>query len=176
VLDHSLLEQTIQLSNVRRYAYGQFKEGGGVGIWAEGKAGWFLVEPAVEYKAIFAEMVEAIGMLYFLADNSKKSGTRRGGYRGSKGTDEQCQCLFRKASRILDYSTDGMLTIFSMLNTRITGSKESMTPPRGFTSTGSFSSWRCWVERSVSIGRPHQFTGTCDRGSLWACTNTCSGT
>lgn len=97
VLDRNLLEQPIQLSEVRRYAYGQFEEGG-VGLWAEGKAGWFLIEPAAEYKSIFVEMVEAIEMLYFLADNSKKSGTRRGGYRGSKGTDEQCRSLFKKVT------------------------------------------------------------------------------
>lgn len=138
VLDRSLLEQPIQLSNVRRYAYGQFKEGG-VGIWAEGKAGWFLVEPAVEYKTIFVEMAQAIDMLYFLADNSKKTGTRRGGYKGSKGTDEQCRCLFKKASRILECSSDGMLTIYSMLSTRTTVTKVSMTRPRLSTSTGSSS-------------------------------------
>ena len=100
VLDRRLLRQPIQLSPVRRYAYGQFEDGG-VGVWAEGKAGWFLVEPAVEYKSIFLGMVEAIDLLYFLADNSKKGGMRRGGYRGSKGADEQCRSLFKKASRVL---------------------------------------------------------------------------
>ena len=139
VLDRSLLDQPIQLSNVKRYAYGQFEEGG-VGLWAEGKAGWFLLEPAAEYKGIFVEMLEAIDMLYFLADNSRKGGTRRGGYRGSKGSDEQCRCLFMKASRVLELSWAGMLTIRSTLSTQTTVTKMSMTLPRLSTSTGTSSS------------------------------------
>lgn len=138
VLDRSLLEQPIELLNVRRYAYGQFEEGG-VGIWAEGNAGWFLIEPAVEYQTIFAEMVEAIEMLYFLADNSKKHGTRQAGYKGSKGTDEQCQRLFKKVSGNLEYSSDETVMIFSILSTRITATKMWTMPRRLSTSIGSFS-------------------------------------
>lgn len=90
MLNGSFLDLTIQISEVKRYAYGQYPDGG-IGIWAEGKAGWFLIEPARNYKAIYDDMVEAIDILYFLVDNHRKGKSRRG------STKEQCRNLFSKA-------------------------------------------------------------------------------
>lgn len=94
MLDENGLEQLIQLSNVKRFAYGQYDDGT-VGIWAEGRAGWFAVEAAADYKAIFGEMEEAIDILYFLIDRYKKSGTKRG-HKDLKSTEVQCRYLFKK--------------------------------------------------------------------------------
>lgn len=58
---------------MKHYAYGQHQDGD-VGIWVAGRAGWFLIAPARGYKTVYKEMVEAIDLLYFLADqyNAKK--------------------------------------------------------------------------------------------------------
>ncbi|KAI9875870.1 MAG: hypothetical protein M1830_007860 [Pleopsidium flavum] len=104
VLNKTLLKQTIQLSKVKRFAYGQYDDGG-VGIWAEGKAGWFAIEPAPEYKIIFDEMVEAIDILYFLVDRYKKTGTKRG-HKDLKSTEEQSRSIFKKYVEHSNYIYD----------------------------------------------------------------------
>ncbi|KAK0664310.1 hypothetical protein DIS24_g744 [Lasiodiplodia hormozganensis] len=64
----------VELTNVTRFAYGQYDDGE-VAIWAAGQAGWFkIAEPPAArggnnaYKDIFKDMVDAINVLYFLAD------------------------------------------------------------------------------------------------------------
>lgn len=58
----------IALRNVTRFAYGQYEDGE-VAIWAAGEAGWFkLATPARTYRDVYADMVDAINVLYFLAD------------------------------------------------------------------------------------------------------------
>lgn len=56
------------------YAYGQHDDGE-VGIWVAGQAGWYSITPARGYRPVFNEMVEAIDLLYFLADRHQR---RRG--------------------------------------------------------------------------------------------------
>ena len=59
---------------MRQFAYGQYSNGN-VEIWGAGKAGWFSVRPSREYRAVYAEMVEAVELLYCAADvyGSKES-------------------------------------------------------------------------------------------------------
>ncbi|EKG15623.1 hypothetical protein MPH_07058 [Macrophomina phaseolina MS6] len=58
----------VALRKVTRFAYGQYEDGE-VAIWAAGEAGWFrLAAPSRAYRDVFADMVGAISVLYFLAD------------------------------------------------------------------------------------------------------------
>ncbi|KAF2088006.1 hypothetical protein K490DRAFT_12870, partial [Saccharata proteae CBS 121410] len=57
----------LELSNVTKYAYGQCEDGEIV-FWAAGDAGWFKISPSRAYKETYDGMVEAIEILYFLAD------------------------------------------------------------------------------------------------------------
>ncbi|OJD30598.1 uncharacterized protein BKCO1_5800028 [Diplodia corticola] len=59
----------IELRGVTRFAYGQYDDGE-VAIWAAGEAGWFKLAspPARAYRDVLADMVDAINVLYFLAD------------------------------------------------------------------------------------------------------------
>ncbi|KAF2137504.1 uncharacterized protein K452DRAFT_235824, partial [Aplosporella prunicola CBS 121167] len=67
----------LQVSNVTRFAYGQYDDGD-VAIWAAGRAGWFKITPARAYKDIFAGMVAAIKLLYFAADMYRGSTKTKG--------------------------------------------------------------------------------------------------
>ena len=57
----------IEIQDVRQFAYGQYGDGS-IDIWAAGQAGWFALKPARRYKEVYAEMVEAIDLLYFSTD------------------------------------------------------------------------------------------------------------
>ncbi|KAJ9301522.1 hypothetical protein DTO271G3_1657 [Paecilomyces variotii] len=74
VLDEDYLSKRIVIDNVTHYAYGQHDDGE-VGIWVAGQAGWYSISPARGYRPVFNEMVEAIDLLYFLADRHQR---RRG--------------------------------------------------------------------------------------------------
>ncbi|KAJ9238100.1 hypothetical protein DTO271D3_2639 [Paecilomyces variotii] len=74
VLDEDYLSKRIVIDNVTHYAYGQHDDGE-VGIWVAGQAGWYSITPARGYRPVFNEMVEAIDLLYFLADRHQR---RRG--------------------------------------------------------------------------------------------------
>ncbi|PYH44580.1 uncharacterized protein BP01DRAFT_357567 [Aspergillus saccharolyticus JOP 1030-1] len=76
VLDPEYLTKRIVLDNVTHYAYGQHNDGE-VGFWVAGRAGWFSISPAKGYKPMFNEVVEAIDLLYFLADRHKRKRGRR---------------------------------------------------------------------------------------------------
>ncbi|KAK2767007.1 hypothetical protein FQN54_006324 [Arachnomyces sp. PD_36] len=67
VKDKNYRSKRIVINNVKHFAYGQHEDGE-VGIWVAGQAGWFLISPGKGYKAVYKEMVEAIDLLYFLAD------------------------------------------------------------------------------------------------------------
>ncbi|OJJ50976.1 hypothetical protein ASPZODRAFT_57105 [Penicilliopsis zonata CBS 506.65] len=67
VIDEDYISKRIVIDNVTHYAYGQHADGE-VGIWVAGRAGWFSITPARGYRPMFNEMVEAIDLLYFLAD------------------------------------------------------------------------------------------------------------
>jgi hypothetical protein len=64
----------IVLEEVRSFAYGEY-ETGGIAIWAAGKAGWFTLKPSRAYRPVYLEMVEAIRMLYFVADAYREERT-----------------------------------------------------------------------------------------------------
>lgn len=57
----------IALHNVSTFSYGQYGDGS-TAIWAAGKAGWYVVKPGRGYKATYDKMVEAVNLLYFVAD------------------------------------------------------------------------------------------------------------
>ncbi|RAL13952.1 uncharacterized protein BO97DRAFT_387103 [Aspergillus homomorphus CBS 101889] len=80
VLDPEYLTKRIVLDNVTHYAYGQHNDGE-VGFWVAGRAGWFSISPAKGYKPMFNEVVEAIDLLYFLADRHKRK-RGRGRFKG----------------------------------------------------------------------------------------------
>ncbi|PGH05364.1 hypothetical protein AJ79_06833 [Helicocarpus griseus UAMH5409] len=78
VLDDSYRSKRVLIENVTHYAYGQHDDGE-IGLWVAGSAGWFSIAPARGYKPMFNEMVEAIDLLYFLADkhqNTKRRGKK----------------------------------------------------------------------------------------------------
>ncbi|KAL4975404.1 hypothetical protein BDW66DRAFT_137626 [Aspergillus desertorum] len=77
VLDSDYLTKRIVLDDVSHFAYGQHDDGE-VGIWVAGRAGWFSISPAKGYRPMFNEVIEAIDLLYFLADRHKpKRSSRR---------------------------------------------------------------------------------------------------
>jgi len=57
----------LQITNVRTFSYGQYEEGT-LALWAAGNAGWFELKPSRRYKEIWAHMLEAVEVLYFLTD------------------------------------------------------------------------------------------------------------
>jgi hypothetical protein len=68
----------IVIRNVTRFSYGQMTDGELV-IWALGEAGWFEIQPAHNYKGIYADMVEAVELLYFITDIYNEPRKRGGG-------------------------------------------------------------------------------------------------
>jgi hypothetical protein len=67
----------IEIQHVTRFSYGEMTDGAYV-IWAQGKAGWFEIRPAAQYKPIYDEMVQAVELLYFVTDiygESRKKGS-----------------------------------------------------------------------------------------------------
>ncbi|EYE94076.1 uncharacterized protein EURHEDRAFT_458581 [Aspergillus ruber CBS 135680] len=76
VLDEEYQSKRIVVENVTHYAYGQHNDGE-VGIWVAGRAGWFSISPAKGYRPLFNEIVEAIDLLYFLADRHQKKRNKR---------------------------------------------------------------------------------------------------
>ena len=76
MLDKKYRSKRVLIENVTHYAYGQHDDGE-VGIWVAGSAGWFSITPAKGYKPMFYQMVEAIDLLYFLADKHQKKGRRK---------------------------------------------------------------------------------------------------
>lgn len=68
----------VVLADVTRYSYGQTEEGEIV-IWALGAAGWFEIRPGRGYREVYAGMVQAVGVLYFVADIYNEPRKRGGG-------------------------------------------------------------------------------------------------
>ncbi|KAK2792032.1 hypothetical protein FQN52_004142 [Onygenales sp. PD_12] len=75
VLDDDYRSKRVLIENVTHYAYGQHEDGQ-IGVWVAGSAGWFSITPAKGYKPMFNEIVEAIDLLYFLADKHQNTGRR----------------------------------------------------------------------------------------------------
>ncbi|KAF2104787.1 hypothetical protein NA57DRAFT_70993 [Rhizodiscina lignyota] len=72
LLNPSSTSPKIEISNVTRYAYGQFDDGA-YAIWALGQAGWFEIRPGKSYKPMYDHMVEAVDLFYFLKDTHGSS-------------------------------------------------------------------------------------------------------
>ncbi|KAK1809261.1 hypothetical protein LTR12_016374 [Friedmanniomyces endolithicus] len=70
----------IEISPVKSFAYGQFEDGT-IALWAGGRAGWFRFQPTRGYRETYDEMMEAIKMLYFVADAYREE---RKGRKGRK--------------------------------------------------------------------------------------------
>lgn len=85
-LSHLYLPQSqrsspIQIAEVRSFSYGAYEDGS-IGLWAGGKAGWFLVSPSASYESIYDSMTEAVKLLHFIADtytSTRKIGKMPGG-------------------------------------------------------------------------------------------------
>ena len=61
-----------------RFSYGEMTDGGYV-VWAQGQAGWFEIQPSREYKSIYAEMIQAVELLYFITDIHSEVRKKGGG-------------------------------------------------------------------------------------------------
>ncbi|KAI9667536.1 MAG: hypothetical protein M1821_000352 [Bathelium mastoideum] len=57
----------LEITGVDRYSYGIYDDGG-IDVWATGLAGHFKIQPSRAYKHIYKDMVEAVRVLYFIAD------------------------------------------------------------------------------------------------------------
>ncbi|KAA8652570.1 hypothetical protein EYZ11_002388 [Aspergillus tanneri] len=88
VLDPDYLAKRIVLDNVTHYAYGQHNDGE-VGFWVAGRAGWFSISPARGYRPMFNDVVEAIDLLYFLADRHQSK--RRKGKNWNPSVEYLCE-------------------------------------------------------------------------------------
>ena len=89
---------SIQIDHVTQFAYGETDDHEIV-IWIAGKAGWYQIEPARSYKSIFADMLEAVRVLYFLADYYQ-DGVPKG-----KGGARGCEELFQTVQIIVKYQS-----------------------------------------------------------------------
>lgn len=78
VLQKSYKPTEIEIRNVTRFSYGEMTDGEFV-IWAQGKAGWFEIRPATHYKSIYADMIQAVELLYFVTDIYSEPRKRGGG-------------------------------------------------------------------------------------------------
>lgn len=68
-LDNSVHRSTsIQLTQIKEFSYGQYADGS-LDIWAAGQAGWFTIRPARAYRDVYNTMVQAVKLLYFVADS-----------------------------------------------------------------------------------------------------------
>jgi hypothetical protein len=67
VLKKSQKSIDIEIRNVTRFSYGELTDGD-FAIWAEGKAGWFEIRPAPQYEDIYADVIQAVQLLYFVTD------------------------------------------------------------------------------------------------------------
>lgn len=64
--------QPIEVTGVTQFSYGQYEDGT-LDIWAAGQAGWYTVKPSRVYKDIYTDMVQAVQLLYFVADAYKET-------------------------------------------------------------------------------------------------------
>jgi hypothetical protein len=78
VLHKSSKPIEIEILHVTRFSYGELTDGQ-FAIWAEGKAGWFEIRPASHYADIYADMIQAVQLLYFVTDIYNEPRKRGGG-------------------------------------------------------------------------------------------------
>ena len=82
----------VEIRNVTRFSYGEMTDGAYV-LWAQGKAGWFEIQPAAHYKSIFDDMCQAVELLYFVTDIYSD--------RRKKGGGPSVQLVFQEVSKRL---------------------------------------------------------------------------
>jgi len=63
--------QPIVVTDVLQFSYGQYEDGS-VEVWAAGRAGWYTINPSRAYKDVYADITQAIKLLYFAADTYKE--------------------------------------------------------------------------------------------------------
>ncbi|KAF1970635.1 hypothetical protein BU23DRAFT_600770 [Bimuria novae-zelandiae CBS 107.79] len=68
----------LTIRGVTRFSYGKFTDGE-VAVWAQGEAGHYLIRPARQYQDVYDSMVQAVELLYFLADVYNEPRKRGGG-------------------------------------------------------------------------------------------------
>ena len=62
----------VVIEHVTQFAHGANPDGTYT-LWAAGRAGWFDIDPAEEYQGVFADMMQAMSLLYSLEDIYSKA-------------------------------------------------------------------------------------------------------
>ncbi|KAK0255387.1 hypothetical protein B0A54_03131 [Friedmanniomyces endolithicus] len=95
----------IEISPVKSFAYGQFEDGT-IALWAGGRAGWFRFQPTRGYRETYDEMIEAIKMLYFVADAYREERKERKGRKAVVLPQYEASEIFEKyAEEVLGVRT-----------------------------------------------------------------------
>ncbi|TKA23232.1 hypothetical protein B0A50_07625 [Salinomyces thailandicus] len=79
--------ETIEVRDVRIFAYGQYADGN-VALWAAGRCGWYTLKPARAYRSIYNTMAEGVKMLYFIADAYREDRERTVGMGRAKTVEK----------------------------------------------------------------------------------------
>jgi hypothetical protein len=77
LLPQSNRSPALELTDVKTFSYGAYEDGS-IAIWSSGKSGWYLIgRPSATYQHTYDEMVEAVKVLFFIADAyTPKSGRK----------------------------------------------------------------------------------------------------
>lgn len=112
-----------------RFSYGEMIDGE-FAIWAQGLAGWFEIRPASHYASIYADMIQAVQILYFVTDIYSEPRKRGGG--------PSPQLVFQEVRQLLGRMVTNPTDVDSMRRT--TDFRVSTQPlqPRSFINTASF--------------------------------------
>lgn len=92
VLEKPFRSVDIYIHNVTQYSYAEMDDQT-YNIWALGEAGWFEIQPGARYEGVYADMIEAVGLLYFVADIYEESEPRK------KGGGPSAALLYQEVSR-----------------------------------------------------------------------------
>lgn len=90
---------TITIPQVRSFAYGLYDDSS-IAIWALGGSAWFTLKPSRAYRKTFADMSEAVKVLYYIADAYKTKKKQRTEM-GTRDFFEQCGLHFKADGREL---------------------------------------------------------------------------
>ncbi|KAH0555692.1 hypothetical protein GP486_006364 [Trichoglossum hirsutum] len=94
----------IELRDVTRFAYGTIEETDNIGIWAAGKAGWFMIDPSTVYAQVYQHMVVAVKIFHFLEDQYRPYGKYK---RRFKGTVKELFATYAK-TQVVDPNSPGL--------------------------------------------------------------------
>ncbi|KAF9884596.1 hypothetical protein FE257_001418 [Aspergillus nanangensis] len=109
ILDPDYPTKRIVLDNVTHFAYGQHNDGE-VGFWVAGQAGWFSISPARGYRNMFNDVVEAIDLLYFLADRHQPKRRKRRNWKPS--LEYLCEEYVNHTHGICEDADDSMEVLY----------------------------------------------------------------